>query len=446
MCFFHPDCDRRYRNFAGSAMRLVDFRQTETGLPTTGGELHPALKTFLYYMPTYPDCQDVCENNAELFTQRRKFGIITYGKINEVQKTMFEKLQGVAARYREIGEKLTDPDVLSDLEAYRDLMKEYKALTPVVQTYESYCRAKTQVEEAESLLATPLEEEFRDMVAQELADGKILVAGLAQELRILLLPKDPNDDRSVILEIRAGAGGEEAALFAHSLFRMYTMFADAHGFKTEILSENETELGGFREVTFSVDGQGAYSRLKFESGVHRVQRVPETESQGRIQTSTVTVAVLPEAEDVDVQIAPGDLIIETHRSAGAGGQHVNKTESAIRVIHVPTGIVVDCQDERSQYKNKDRALKLLRAKLLEKKQTEQAEKIAADRRSQVGTGDRSERIRTYNFPQGRVTDHRIGLTLYKLLQILDGDLDELIDALVTADQARRLAGEDGTDT
>lgn len=358
---------------------------------------------------------------------------------------MFEKLQGVAARYREIGERLTDPDVLSDLAAYRDLMKEYKTLTPVVQAYESYCRAKTQVEEAESLLETSLEEEFREMVEQELADGKALITDLAQQLRILLLPRDPNDDRSVILEIRAGAGGEEAALFAHSLFRMYTMFADAHGFKTEILSENETELGGFREVTFSVDGQGAYSRLKFESGVHRVQRVPETESQGRIQTSTVTVAVLPEAEDVDVQIAPNELIIETHRSAGAGGQHVNKTESAIRVIHVPTGIVVDCQDERSQYKNKDRALKLLRAKLLEKKQAEQAEKIAADRRNQVGTGDRSERIRTYNFPQGRVTDHRIGLTLYRLLQILDGDLDELIDALVTADQARRLAGEEGTD-
>ena len=244
------------------------------------------------------------------------------------------------------------------------------------------------------------------------------------------------------MEIRSGAGGEEAALFAHSLYRMYTMYAESKGFKTEVLSVNETELGGIKEIEFSVEGDGAFSRLKFESGVHRVQRVPETESQGRIQTSTATVAVLPEVEDVDVEINQNDLIIETHRSGGAGGQHVNKTESAIRIIHVPTGTVVDCQDERSQYKNKEKALKILRSRIYEKMQAEQNEKIASDRRSQVGTGDRSERIRTYNFPQGRVTDHRIGLTLYKILQIMDGDLDELIDALITTDRANKLAASE----
>ena len=276
------------------------------------------------------------------------------------------------------------------------------------------------------------------MVEEELRNGKEQLIKIEEELKILLLPKDPNDDKNVIVEIRGGAGGEEAALFAASLFRMYSMYAEKKGYKTEILSINETELKGVKEISFSIEGEGAYSRLKFESGVHRVQRVPETESSGRIHTSTVTVAVLPEVDEVEFEINPADLQIETHRSGGAGGQHVNKTESAIRIIHLPTGTVVDCQDERSQYKNKEKAMKILRSRIYENMLREQQEKIAGERKSQVGTGDRSERIRTYNFPQGRVTDHRIGLTLYKILQIMDGELDEIIDALVTTAQAEKL--------
>ena len=267
------------------------------------------------------------------------------------------------------------------------------------------------------------------------------MARLGDELKVLLLPKDPNDERNVIVEIRGGAGGEEAALFAGTLKRMYTMYAEAHGFRTELISANETELGGFKEVSFMVEGEGAYSRLKFESGVHRVQRVPETETQGRIHTSTVTVAVLPEVDDVEVEINPADLQIDTYRSSGAGGQHINKTESAIRITHIPTGTVVECQDERSQYKNKDKAMKVLRSRLYEAALREQNEKIAGERKAQVGTGDRSERIRTYNYPQGRVSDHRIGLTLYRLDQILDGDLDEIIDALNTAEKAEQLKAD-----
>ena len=351
---------------------------------------------------------------------------------------MIEKLRQLSEKYDGIKENLSDPAVVSDMEKYTSLMKEYKNLTPIVEKYREYEDVSLAVTEAEELLETPLEKDFKDMVEEEYFSGKEKLVKLEEELKILLLPKDPNDEKNVIMEIRSGAGGEEAALFAASLYRMYSMYAEKKGYKTEVLSLNETELGGIKEISFSVMGEGAYSRLKFESGVHRVQRVPETESQGRIHTSTVTVAVLPEIDEVEFEINPADLQIETHRSGGAGGQHVNKTESAIRIIHIPTGTVVDCQDERSQYKNKEKAMKILRSRIYENMCREQNEKIAGERRSQVGTGDRSERIRTYNFPQGRVTDHRIGLTLYKLLQFMDGDLDEVIDALITTAQAEKL--------
>ena len=284
--------------------------------------------------------------------------------------------------------------------------------------------------------------EFKEMVLEELDSARERAAESSERLKVLLLPRDPNDDKNVIVEIRGGAGGEEASLFAGVLYRMYSMYAEAKGWKCEVLNSNPTELGGFKEISFMIEGEGAYSRLKFESGVHRVQRVPETESQGRIHTSTVTVAVLPEAEDVDVEINPADLQIDTYRSGGAGGQHVNKTESAIRITHLPTGTVVECQDERSQYKNKDRAMKILRSRILEAEREKQHDAIAGERRAQVGTGDRSERIRTYNYPQGRVSDHRINLTLYKIEAILNGDLDELIDALITADTAEKLKSEE----
>ena len=355
---------------------------------------------------------------------------------------MFEKLSAVEDRYAEIGEKLTDPSVISDNALYRTLMKEYKTLTPLVETYRDYQKAAADREEARSLLEEGgLDRDFREMVEEELHDAGEREQAAAEALKILLLPKDPNDERNVIMEIRGGAGGEEAALFARSLLRMYSMYAERCRWKVEVLSLNETELGGVKEVSFSVAGEGAYSKLKFESGVHRVQRVPETETQGRIHTSTVTVAVLPEAEEVEVEIAPEDLKIDVFRASGAGGQHVNKTESAIRMTHLPTGIVVECQDERSQFKNREKALKILRSRVYEQKQREADEKLASQRRSQVGTGDRSERIRTYNYPQSRVTDHRIGLTLYKLDAILDGDLDELIDALRTAEQTEKLQAQ-----
>ena len=355
---------------------------------------------------------------------------------------MFEKLSAVEDRYAEIGEKLTDPSVISDNALYRTLMKEHKTLTLLVETYRDYRRAAVDREEARSLLEEGgLDRDFREMVEEELHAAGEREQAAAEALRILLLPKDPNDERNVIMEIRGGAGGEEAALFARSLLRMYSMYAERCRWKVEVLSLNETELGGVKEVSFSVAGEGAYSKLKFESGVHRVQRVPETETQGRIHTSTVTVAVLPEAEEVEVEIAPEDLKIDVFRASGAGGQHVNKTESAIRMTHLPTGIVVECQDERSQFKNREKALKILRSRVYEQKQREADEKLASQRRSQVGTGDRSERIRTYNYPQSRVTDHRIGLTLYKLDAILDGDLDELIDALRTAEQTEKLQAQ-----
>lgn len=356
---------------------------------------------------------------------------------------MFDKLKSAETRFEEINEKLMDPNIVSDQAGYTALMKELKTLTPVVEKYREYAAAKKSADEARELLDEGgLERDFRDMVEQELQEGREKMDTCAEELKILLLPRDPNDEKSVIIEIRGGAGGDEAALFANSLYRMYSMYAENKRWKTEILNANQTELGGFKEISFSLEGEGVYSRLKFESGVHRVQRVPETESQGRVHTSTVTVAVLPEVEDVEVDLNPGDLQIDTYRAGGAGGQHVNKTESAIRITHLPTGLVVECQDERSQHKNKDKAMKILRSRLYEKMLGEQNEKIASERKLQVGTGDRSERIRTYNFPQGRLTDHRIGLTLYKLEQIMNGDLDEVLDALITYSQAEKLKSSD----
>jgi len=351
---------------------------------------------------------------------------------------MLEKLQSAEAKYLSMEEELASPDIFSNQEKYTALMKEYKLLTPIIEKFREYKKASSDNEEAKLLLEDSLDAEMRELVLSEFKDTKADMERIFEELKILLLPRDPNDEKNVIVEIRSGAGGEEAALFAGVLYRMYTMYAETRGFKTSLLSANETELGGFREVSFSVEGDGAYSRFKFESGVHRVQRVPETESQGRIQTSTATVAVLPEVEEVEIEINPADITIESCKSSGAGGQHVNKTESAVRLTHKPTGIVIECQEERSQFKNKDKAMKMLRAKLYDMKQTEQNEKIASDRRSQVGTGDRSERIRTYNYPQGRITDHRISLTLHSLESFLNGNIDDMIDALLTADTAEKL--------
>lgn len=352
---------------------------------------------------------------------------------------MFEKLIDVKNRYEEINQLLMDPTVIGDTEKYKNLMKEYKRLTPIVEKFIEYSKAKENFEEAKTMLDEGgMDSEFKEIVQLQYEESKEHMETFGEELKILLLPKDEDDDRSVIIEIRGGAGGDEAALFAYNLYRMYCMYAETKGWKTEILNVNETELGGFKEVSFSVEGDGVYSRLKFESGVHRVQRVPDTEAQGRIHTSTVTVAVMLEVDDVEVDINPADLKIDTFRSSGAGGQHINKTSSAIRVTHIPTGLVVECQDERSQHKNKDKALKVLRSRLYDIEKEKRDADIAQERKSQVGTGDRSERIRTYNYPQGRLTDHRIGLTLYKLESILNGDLDETIDSLVTVDQAEKL--------
>ncbi len=352
---------------------------------------------------------------------------------------MINKLESVAARFDEVSRQLQDPTVINNNELYRGYMKDYKTLEPIVNAYNEYKAAETAFNEAKSLLDEGgLDSDFKALAQAEYDENKDKMEKLSEDIKILLLPRDANDDRSVIMEIRGGAGGEEAALFAHSLFRMYTMYAESKGWKYEVIGANETEIGGMKEVSFSIDADGAYSRLKFESGVHRVQRVPETETQGRVHTSTVTVAVMPEAEEVEIDINPADLKIDTFRSSGAGGQHINKTSSAIRVTHLPTGMVVECQDERSQFKNKDKALKVLRSRLLAKEQEAHDSAIAAERKSQVGTGDRSERIRTYNYPQGRVTDHRIGLTLYKLDSVLDGALDDVIDPLILADQAEKL--------
>lgn len=352
---------------------------------------------------------------------------------------MFDKLVEVKRRYEEINRLLMDPSVINDNVRYKNLMKEYKNLAPLIEKFDEYTQSKDNFEEAKAMLDEGgLEPDFKEMVQMQYEESKEQMEIFSQELKILLLPKDENDDRNVIIEIRGGAGGEEAALFAYNLYRMYNMYADSKGWKTEILSANETELGGFKEVSFSIEGEGVYSRFKFESGVHRVQRVPDTETQGRIHTSTVTVAVMLEVDDVEVDINPNDLKIDTFRSSGAGGQHINKTSSAIRVTHIPTGLVVECQDERSQHKNKDKALRVLRSRLYDIEKAKQDAEVAQERKSQVGTGDRSERIRTYNYPQGRLTDHRIGLTIYRLEQVLNGDLDEVIDALVTADQAEKL--------
>ena len=348
---------------------------------------------------------------------------------------MLDKLNALVLRWEDLEAQLSDPAVYGDTEKLRNVNRELKELGPVVETYQAYRQAQQSRAEAEDLLHDP---EFRTLAQEELAAAKAKQDQLEQDLKRLLLPKDPNDGRNVIMELRGGVGGEEGALFAASLLRMYTMYAQRRGWKLETVNLNETELGGVKECSVLIEGEGAFSRLKFESGVHRVQRVPETESGGRIHTSAATVAVLPEAEDVDVEIDPKDLQIDTYRSSGAGGQHVNKTESAIRITHLPTGLVVECQDERSQYKNKDKAMKVLRSRLYEMERQRREAATAAERRGQVGSGDRSERIRTYNFPQGRVTDHRIGLTLYKIDTVMDGDLDELIDALITADQAEKL--------
>lgn len=356
---------------------------------------------------------------------------------------MLEKLRSAEMRFEQIEADISRPEIISNQEEFKKLMREHKNLSPVIEKYREYKDTDKKMREAQEMAAdASLDSELRDLADEEYRELREKLTKIMDELKILLLPRDPNDDKNVIVEIRGGAGGEEASLFAYVLYRMYTMYAESQKYKVELISVNETELGGFKEVTFMIIGDGAYSRLKFESGVHRVQRVPETEASGRIHTSTVTVAVLPEAEEVEIEINPADLKIETIKSSGAGGQHVNKTESAIRLIHKPTGLVIECQDERSQYKNRDKAMKLLRSKLYDMKQSEQDAKIASERKSQVGTGDRSERIRTYNYPQGRVSDHRIGLTLYSLESFLNGNIGEMIEALITADTAEKLKGNE----
>ena len=348
---------------------------------------------------------------------------------------MMEKLRALDLHYADVEARLSAPETYEDPALVARLNKEQRELEPVVMAYRAYQRRRQDLEDAEALMGDP---DMKELAQEEYQQAREELARLEEEIKVLLLPRDPNDDKSVIVEIRAGVGGEEAALFAHSLFRMYSMYADARRWHVEVDSVNETELGGVKEICFTIEGDGAWSRLKFESGVHRVQRVPETESGGRIHTSAATVAVLPEVDEVDFELNPADIEMQVFRSSGAGGQHINKTSSAVRLIHKPTGTVVECQQERSQFQNRDRAMQILRSRLYEEKVREQEEAVTAERRSQVGTGMRNERIRTYNFPQGRLTDHRIGLTLYRLESVMDGDLDEIIDALVTADQAERL--------
>ena len=351
---------------------------------------------------------------------------------------MFDKLEDIERRFRQNSLRLYEPEVINDNELYTKLLKEQRELEPVALKYREYKEAKAHFDEAEAILSEETDRELRDMAKEQLEESKNLMESCFDELKILLLPKDPDEDRSVIMEIRSGTGGEEAALFASDLYRMYSMYADSKGWKTEVIYANATELGGYKEISYSVEGEGVFGRFRFESGTHRVQRVPVTDSQGKIQTSAVTVAVLPEAENVEIEIDPNDLKIDTFRSSGAGGQHINKTSSAIRITHIPTGMVVECQDERSQYKNKDKAMKVLRSRLYEQKQRAADESRAADRKAQVGSGDRSERIRTYNYPQSRVTDHRIGYTMYNLSAYMDGDIQDLIDALQLAENAERL--------
>ena len=355
---------------------------------------------------------------------------------------MLEKLKGIKQRYEQLTALLSDPAVIGDQNRYRELSKEQASIADIVSAYDEYIAADGEITECKAMLEEADDAAMREMIHEELNELSAKEQELTEKLKVMLLPKDPNDEKDVIIEVRAGTGGEEAALFGADLLRMYMRYAERHGYKAELMNENYTEKGGVKEVVLSLQGKGAYSRMKYESGVHRVQRVPETESQGRIHTSAATVAVLPEAEDVEVEINPNDLQIDTYRSGGAGGQHVNKTESAIRITHIPTGLVVQCQDERSQYKNKDKAMRVLKSRLLELYRGRAAEAEADERKSQVGTGDRIERIRTYNFPQSRVTDHRIGLTLYKLESFLDGDMDEIIDALILAERTRQLSSSE----
>jgi peptide chain release factor 1 len=351
---------------------------------------------------------------------------------------MFEKLSFIENKYEELSKKIIDPEIINQTQEWQKLAKEHAEIEPVVMKYREYNKVKKALEEDKELLKEKLDDEMKELVKEEIAENEKKLEELEQELKILLIPKDPNDEKNVIVEIRAGAGGDEAGLFAGDLFRMYSRFAERHGWKIEVMSSNDQGIGGFKEVIFMIKGKGAYSKLKYESGVHRVQRVPETESSGRIHTSTATVAVLPEADDIDIEINPSDIRVDVFRSSGNGGQSVNTTDSAVRITHIPTGMVVSCQDEKSQLKNKEKAMKILKSRLYDKMLTEQQDEIAQTRRNQVGSGDRSERIRTYNFPQGRITDHRINKTVYKLEAFLDGDLEEMIEALITTDQAEKL--------
>ena len=352
---------------------------------------------------------------------------------------MFDKLEAVEKRYEELTKMISDPEVISNNSEWQKLMKEHSSIEDIVFKFREYKETKQHMEEAKEMME---DKDLKDLAEAEYYENKEKLPKIEEELKILLIPKDPNDDKNIICEIRGGAGGEEAALFAGTLFRMYSMYAERNHWKLEILNENETELGGFKEISFMITGKGAYSRLKFESGVHRVQRVPDTESSGRIHTSTSTVAVLPVVEDVEIEINPADIKMEVFRASGAGGQHINKTSSAVRLIHVPTGMVVECQTERSQFQNRDFAMKLLRSRLYEQEKQKQDSQIANARKSQVGSGDRSEKIRTYNYPQGRITDHRIGFSVFQMENFLNGDLDEMIDNLIAADRAEKLKGEE----
>ncbi|MCF6460802.1 peptide chain release factor 1 [Clostridium sp. Cult3] len=351
---------------------------------------------------------------------------------------MLEKLSFLENKYKELSQKIIDPEIINQIEEWQRLVKEHAEVEPIVFKYREYTKAQTILEEDKEMLKDKIDDEMRELLKDEIAELEETTAQLEEELKILLIPKDPNDHKNVIVEIRAGAGGDEAGLFAGDLFRMYSMYGERQGWKIELMSTSEQGVGGFKEVIFMIKGKGAYSRLKYESGVHRVQRVPTTESSGRIHTSTATVAVLPEAEDIDIEVNPNDIRIDVFRSSGNGGQSVNTTDSAVRITHLPTGMVVSCQDEKSQHKNRDKAMKILKTRLYDKILSEQHNEIAEERRSQVGTGDRSERIRTYNFPQGRVTDHRINMTIHRLENFLNGDIDEMIDALITSDQAEKL--------
>ncbi len=351
---------------------------------------------------------------------------------------MFDKLSFIEDRFNELEAKISDPAIIADQDLWRKMCKEHSDIAPIVEKFKEYKSLENAIKEAKELLESDIDKDFRELAEMELEESKEKIEVVKEEMKILLLPKDPNDDKNVIVEIRGGAGGDEAALFAGDLLRMYSMYAETQRWKVEMLSSNPTDIGGYKEVSFAINGQNAYSRLKFESGVHRVQRIPSTESGGRIHTSTVTVAVLPEVEDVEIEINQNDLRIDVFRAGGPGGQCVNTTDSAVRITHLPTGVVVSCQDEKSQLKNKEKAMKILRSRVYDLAEQERNAQIAEERKSQVGTGDRSERIRTYNYPQGRVTDHRVGLTLHRLEAVLNGDLDEIIDTLITTDQSEKL--------